>query len=102
MNYHVFMIVGTILATLIHYYQIWKSSLIFLICFSYFLLKYLTKIEAKIEYKDIKPSIIVIIGSGGHTWELINIISKLHWKNYLPIYIIGYSDYCSLNDIIFF
>ena len=102
MNYHVIIIVTIILASLIHYYQFWKSSLIILIVFSYFLFKNLTKIEGKIGYKDIKPSIMVIIGSGGHTWEIINIISKLHWENYLPIYIIGYSDYFSLNDIINF
>lgn len=102
MNYHFIISVIIILATLFHYYQLWKSSLIFLIVFSYFLLKNLTKIEAKIGYKDIKPSIMVIIGSGGHTWEIINIISKLQWENYLPIYIIGYSDYFSLNDIIYF
>ena len=102
MNYYIIIFVGIILAILIYYYQLWKSSLIFLIVFPFFLLKNLTKIDVKIEYKDIKPSIMVIIGSGGHTWEIINIISKLHWENYLPIYIIGYSDYFSLNDIIFF
>ena len=102
MNYHVIIIVSLILASLIHYYQLWKSSLIILIVFSYFLFKNLTSIDGKLGYKDIKPSIMVIIGSGGHTWEIINIISKLHWENYLPIYIIGFSDYFSLNDINYF
>ena len=52
-----------------------------------------------IGFKKIKPIIMVILGSGGHTWEMINILSKINYQNYLPIYIIGLSDFHSLNDI---
>ena len=55
-----------------------------------------------IGFKKIKPTLMVILGSGGHTWEMINVLSKLNYQNYLPIYIIGFSDSHSLNDIINF
>ena len=89
---------------LINYNQLWKPFFLIIIIFPYFyylIKKYLT-IKTNIDYKEIKPSIMVILGSGGHTWEMINILSRLKWEQYLPIYIIGYSDLYSLNDITFF
>ena len=70
--------------------------------FSYITIKNYKSKKNKEGFKKVKPAIMIILGSGGHTWEIINILSKLNWKKYLPIYIIGYSDFHSLNDVINF
>ena len=92
----------SIFVFLIVYYKLWKITLIVAIIFSYFQIKKYLNDNANLGFKKIKPSIMVILGSGGHTWEMINVLSNLKWENYLPIYIIGFSDSHSLNDIIFF
>ena len=92
----------SIFVYLIVYYKLWKITLIAAILFSYFQIKKYLNDNTNLGFKKIKPSIMVILGSGGHTWEMINVLSNLKWENYLPIYIIGFSDSHSLNDIIFF
>jgi len=91
-----------IIIFLISYYRLWKQTLIVTIIISYFKIKKYLNNKSNLGFKRNKPSIMIILGSGGHTWEMINVLSNLKWENYLPIYIIGFSDSHSLNDIIFF
>ena len=92
---------------LIVYYEYSKSLwittlfLLFLIFKMKSLKKYIDN-KKNSSFKEYKPSIMVILGSGGHTWEMIKILSRLNWENFLPIYIIASSDTHSLNDIINF
>ena len=86
----------------IAFFKLWRTTFLGIVIFLYFKIKKYINGKHKKGFKEIKPSIMVILGSGGHTWEMINVLSRLNWKKYLPIYIIGYSDFHSLNDIIFF
>ena len=92
---------------LIVYYEYSKSLwittlfLLFLIFKMPTLKRYINN-KKNSSFKEYKPSIMVILGSGGHTWEMIKILSRLNWENFLPIYIIASSDTHSLNDIINF
>ena len=99
MKYYIIISLILIYVIIFPNYQLLKLLLLLIMILFYSLLKKLTQIENKLGFKDINPSIMVIIGSGGHTWEMINLLSKLNWEKYLPTYIIGYSDCSSLNSI---
>lgn len=86
----------------IEFFKSWRSTFIGIVIFLYFKIKKYVNVKHQKGFKEIKPSIMVVLGSGGHTWEMINVLSRLNWQKYLPIYIIGYSDFHSLNDIIYF
>ena len=44
--------------------------------------------EGENTFIEYKPSILVVLGSGGHTWEMFDILSKSNFE-YIPIYIIA-------------
>ena len=95
-------IINAVIVYFITFFKLWRSTFIGTVIFLYFKIKKYINGKHQKGFKEIKPSIMVILGSGGHTWEMINVLSRLNWEKYLPIYIIGYSDFHSLNDIIFF
>ena len=88
---------------MIYYLNLWTISILIIIThFSgiySFLKLYISISPPKKSFIEYKPSILIILGSGGHTWEMFNILSKIKFEDYLPIYIVAYSDPYSLNDL---
>jgi beta-1,4-N-acetylglucosaminyltransferase len=69
------------------------------IIFGYYLKSKFTIPFGKYGFAEHMPSALVILGSGGHSWEMFNFLSKIEWQRYLPIYVMANSDQYSLCDL---
>lgn len=78
----------------------WYVILVIVISLILLLKKITTLPSPKCGFVSICPSIMITLGSGGHTWEIFKILSLLkHNCNYLPNYIVANGDILSENSV---